>query len=94
MDDEYLKFYHISRDASDEKANQFLTKGIAPKQGNGYGGQGKGFYCWTSEDRANKYYCSLLVATDAEWAMKNFGIDIRLKNDEALKIELLVKKKR
>lgn len=92
MDDEYLKFYHISRDASDEKANQFLTKGIAPKQGNGYGGQGKGFYCWTSEDRANKYYCSLLVAADAEWAMKNFGIDIRLKNDEALKIELLVKK--
>lgn len=92
MADEYLKFYHISRDASEEKANQFLAKGIVPEQGNGYGGQSKGFYCWTSEDRANKYYCSLLVAADAEWAMKNFGIDIRLKNNEALKIEIPVKK--
>ena len=92
MTDSYLRFYHISRDASEEKANKFMSEGIAPVLGNGYGGQSKGFYCWTSEDRANKYYCSLLVAADAEWAMQNFGIDIRLKNDEALKIGINVEK--
>lgn len=88
MADKYLKFYHISRDASPEKADSFLSEGIVPGRGCGYGGQSKGLYCWTSENRADKYYCSLLVAADAEWAMKNFGIDIRLKNGEALKIEV------
>lgn len=92
MADEYLKFYHISRDASSEKANDFLSEGIVPERGNGYGGQSDGFYCWTSKNRADKYYCSLLVAADAEWAMENFGIDIRLKNGEALKVEVPVKK--
>lgn len=86
MNEKNLKFYHISRDASDERVQQFLEKGVAPAEGNGYGGQSKGFYCWTSEVRANKYYASLLVAADADWAMENFGIDIRLKNGEALKI--------
>ena len=86
MNDKKLKFYHISRDASDERVQQFLEKGVAPAEGNGYGGQSKGFYCWTSETRANKYYASLLVAADADWAMENFGIDIRLKDGEALKI--------
>ena len=92
MADEYLKFYHISRDASSEKANDFLSEGIVPERGNGYGGQSDGFYCWTSKNRADKYYCSLLVAADAEWAMENFGIDIRLKYCEALKVEVPVKK--
>jgi hypothetical protein len=35
MTEEYLKFYHISRDASDEKADKFLSEGIVPEQGNG-----------------------------------------------------------
>ena len=86
MSDKMLKFYHISRDASDERLEQFLEQGIVPSDGMGYGGQSKGFYCWTSETRADKYYASLLVAADADWAMENFGIDIRLKDGEALKI--------
>jgi len=91
-DDSILRFYHISRDASEEKINKFSSEGIVPLLGNGYGGQKKGFYCWTNEHRANKYYCSLLVAVDADWAMENFGIDIRLKNGKALKIEIPVQK--
>lgn len=90
MGDKMLKFYHISRDASDEKIKLFSEQGIAPAQGQGYGGQTNGFYCWTSETKADKYYASLLVAADADWAMENFGIDIRLKNGEALKIAVPV----
>lgn len=86
MGDKMLKFYHISREASDERLKKFLEQGIEASGGVGYGGQTCGFYCWTSETRADKYYASLLVAADADWAMENFGIDIRLKNGEALKI--------
>ena len=92
MDDEYLNFYHISRDASDEKAKKFLSEGIVPEQVNGYGGQSNGFYCWTNEDMTDKYYSSLLVAADTERAMEKFSIDIRLKDEEALKVEISVKK--
>ena len=42
MADEYLKFYHISRDASSEKANDFLSEGIVPERGNGSGTAGCG----------------------------------------------------
>lgn len=92
MEEDYLKFYHISRDASDQTAEQFLDRGIVPNAGMGYGGQTQGFYCWTSEERAQKYYCSLVVAADAEWAMEKFGIDIRLKDGNALKLEAKIKK--
>lgn len=92
MEEDYLKFYHISRDASNQTAEQFLKRGIVPNAGMGYGGQTQGFYCWTSEERAQKYYCSLVVAADAEWAMEKFGIDIRLKDGNALKLETKIKK--
>lgn len=92
MEDEFLNFYHISRDASAEKADKFISEGIVPSRGNGYGGQSNGFYCWTNKEAADKFYCSLLVADNAQWAMENFGIDIRLKDGEALKLEVPVKK--
>lgn len=92
MEEDYLKFYHISRDASEQTSEKFLERGIIPNAGMGYGGQTQGFYCWTSEERAQKYYCSLVVAADAEWAMEKFGIDIRLKDGNALKLETKIKK--
>ena len=82
-------FYHISRNASNERVRSF-ENGISGVSGTGYGGQSSGFYCWTNEEQANKYFASLAIGADVEWAKKNFGIDISLKNGDALKIEVIV----
>ena len=85
-----LEFYHISRDCSAETIVNFALNGIQPASGRGYGGQSGGFYCWTSNENAEKYYRSLLAEDDAKWAMETFGTDIRLKDGKALKLKISV----
>lgn len=91
--DEALTFCHISRNASNECAANFINDGIKPSSGNGYGGQDKGFYVWTSEERGDMYYQSLLSEEDADWAKEKFDIDIKLKEGKALKITVSPDKK-
>lgn len=91
--DDILYFYHISRDASDEKANSFQQKGIVPSRGTGYGGQKSGFYFWTDENQAHKCFARWALEIDADWAEKTFGIDIRLKEGNALKIKVPIHRK-
>lgn len=85
-----LEFYHISRDCSAETIVNFAQNGIQPASGRGYGGQSGGFYCWTSNENAEKYYRSLLAEDDAKWAKDTFGTDIRLKDGKALKLKISV----
>ncbi len=85
-----LEFYHISRDCSAETIVNFAQNGILPASGRGYGGQSGGFYCWTSNENAERYYRSLLAEDDAKWAMETFGADIRLKDGKALKLKISV----
>ena len=85
-----LEFYHISRDCSAETIVNFAQNGIQQASGRGYGGQSGGFYCWTSNQKAEKYYRSLLAEDDAKWAMDTFGTDIRLKDGKALKLKISV----
>lgn len=85
-----LEFYHISRDCSAETIVNFAENGIQPASGRGYGGQSGGFYCWTSNENAEKYYRSLLAEDDAKWAKDTFGTDIRLKDGKALKLKISV----
>ena len=84
-----LHFYHISRDASDEKIESLKT-GIGSSFGTGYGGQKGGFYCWTTEEQADKCFARWAIGVDAEWAKKTFGLDMTLKDGNALKIEVEV----
>ena len=85
-----LEFYHISRDCSAETIVNFAENGIQPASGRGYGGQSGGFYCWTSNENAERYYRSLLAEDDAKWAMDTFGTDIRLKDGKALKLKISI----
>lgn len=84
-----LHFFHISRDASDERVETF-KKGIVSTQGTGYGGQQSGFYCWTSEEKANECYAMWATGTQAAWAKEVFGKDITLQNGNALKLKIAV----
>ena len=84
-----LYFFHISRDASDEKLESF-KKGIDSAVGIGYGGQRSGFYCWTNEEQANKLFAQWAIGADAAWAKEKFGIDITLKDGNALKLKIPV----
>ncbi|MFI3242333.1 MAG: hypothetical protein R3Y43_07175 [Alphaproteobacteria bacterium] len=87
-----IKFYHISRDATKAVANFFENKGIQPGKGRGYGGQRGGFYCWATSENADKYFHHLLTEKDAKWLLEMYGIDIRLKQGSALKLEVCVDK--
>lgn len=84
-----LYFYHISRDASDEKLESF-KRGIEPSLGTGYGGQKSGFYCWPNEAKANECYAMWATGTQVAWAKEKLGKDISLQNGDALKIKIPV----
>lgn len=84
-----LNFFHISRDASEEKLESF-KKGIEANLGTGYGGQQSGFYCWTNEEKANECYAMWATGSQAAWAKEKFGKDITLKNGNALKLKIQV----
>ena len=84
-----LHFYHISRDASKDKIESF-KKGVDPLVGTGYGGQKGGFYCWTTEKRADKCFARWATRVDAEWAKLRYGLDITLKEGNCLKVGISV----
>ena len=84
-----LNFFHISRDASEEKLESF-KKGIEANLGTGYGGQQSGFYCWTNEEKANECYAMWATGSQAAWAKEKFGKDITLQNGNALKLKIQV----
>ena len=86
---EEFHFYHISRDASEDRARSF-EQGIKAAAGTGYGGQSSGFYCWTNEEQANKCFAGWAIGADAEWAKKTFGLDTTLKDGNALKVEITI----
>jgi len=82
-----LYFFHISRDASDERLESF-KEGIDSALGTGYGGQQSGFYCWANEKKANECYAMWATGTQAAWAKEEFGKDITLQNGNALKLKI------
>jgi len=84
-----LHFFHISRDASDERLESF-KKGIDSAFGTGYGGQQSGFYCWPNEEKANECYAMWATGTQAAWAKEKFGKDITLQDGNALKLKISV----
>ena len=87
-----LYFFHISRDASDERLES-LKNGIDSAVGTGYGGQWSGFYSWTNEEKANECYAMWATGTQAAWAKEKFGKDITLQNGNALKLKIPVDEK-
>ena len=84
-----LYFFHISRDASDERLESFKN-GIDSAFGTGYGGQQSGFYCWPNEEKANECYAMWATGTQAAWAKEKFGKDITLQDGNALKLKISV----